>query len=132
MEFAQTRIHKDAQGYYFTLPHVADKFYFEEILEEYEDQTIDLVLKPPAPEENGPYSGPHPQFPEDVPAAQALMKALDLQTTYPKIEDRLNSFRWLAHEYTTKGRQLGFKPEYGDSPTALKEWQARVKAKVIS
>ena len=129
IDFPNAKIGKDENGLFLLSKKMNDKIYLDEIFEDYLDNEVSLSISNPLSPANGLFTGDQPKNPADVEQAQKVMKALDLQVSYPQIRPDLNIFNWLSQKYHESSRKLKFKPQLGESKDSFLDWQNQVKQK---
>jgi dienelactone hydrolase len=129
IDFPDAKIGKDEKGLFLLSKKMNDKIYLDEIFEDYLDSEVSLSISNPLSPANGLFTGDQPKYPADVGEAHKVMKALDLQVSYPHIRPNLNIFNWLTQKYHESSRKFKFKPEFGESKESFSKWQKQVKEK---
>jgi dienelactone hydrolase len=127
-------IKKDENGYYLISSTIPDKLYIEELLEEYEDQSVNLILEPPEPRKSSLFFGEKAPLGDAADTAKDAMEVLNIRVKHTPIEDRLNVLTWLTDEFERDGRRLRFRPELAaamkSNPSKFTTWQHDVQTKV--
>ena len=128
INFNNSKIGKDEEGYYFLVPLSKDrteKYYVEEILEEYleSDNKVNISISTETHETN---------FPNEQKYGEAeinrVRSELDLQPKYTHLDPKLNVHEYLHSLYQKYPPTLQFKAKTKEE---MEKWRTEARAKLI-
>ena len=128
INFNNSKIGKDEEGYYFLVPLSNDrteKYYVEEILEEYleSDNKVNISISTETHETN---------FPNEQKYGEAeinrVRSELDLQPKYTHLDPKLNVHEYLHSLYQKYPPALQFKAKTKEE---MEKWRTEARAKLI-